>query len=256
MTIKLELNGAGAVLAATVVGMVVALGGVGVYGLVRTTEAPQVAAPISQPATSHPAVNSMSPVASAEQEPAEPHGGRKQVLDRLTDPSAAQFRNTFYGPVVDGERAWCGEVNAKNQQGGYVGFERFIATQRSAFIDTRDSEQASVFWPALCEQKKLKAVPTDSTPEEISNASAPVLNAAETGKKVYQQVCAACHAAGVAGAPKFGDKRAWVHRLSAGSDALHAAAVRGKGVMPPKGGYAGPDADVIAASDYMVSAAK
>ncbi|KAI3606298.1 Cytochrome c5 [Cupriavidus necator H850] len=255
MTIKFELNATGAVLVAAVVGMVVALGGVGVYSLVRPTSAPPVTAPVSKSALP-PAANSMSPVTSAEQEPAEPHGGRRQVLDRLTDPSAAQFRNTFYGPVVDGERAWCGEVNAKNQLGGYVGFERFIATRRSAFIDTRDSEQASVFWPALCEQEKLKSVTADSAADKMSNTHTPVFPAAETGKKVYQQVCAACHATGVAGAPKFGDKTDWAPRLSAGTEALHTVALRGKGVMPPKGGYAGPDADVIAASDYMVSAVK
>ena len=37
---------------------------------------------------------------------------------------------------------------------------------------------------------------------------------------------------------------------------LHNFALKGKGVMPPKGGYAGPDADVIAAADYMANAAK
>jgi cytochrome c5 len=76
------------------------------------------------------------------------------------------------------------------------------------------------------------------------------------GKKVYDQVCAACHAAGVAGAPKLGDKAAWAPRLKEGMDAVHAFALKGKGVMPPKGGYAGPDADVIAAVDYMANASK
>lgn len=87
-------------------------------------------------------------------------------------------------------------------------------------------------------------------------AAAPAAASAEVGKKVYDQVCAACHAAGVAGAPKFGDKAAWAPRLKEGMDAVHNFALKGKGVMPPKGGYAGPDADVIAASDYMANAAK
>lgn len=87
-------------------------------------------------------------------------------------------------------------------------------------------------------------------------AAAPAAASADTGKKVYEQVCAACHAAGVAGAPKFGDKAAWAPRLKEGMDVVHNYALKGKGVMPPKGGYAGPDADVIAASDYMANAAK
>lgn len=88
-------------------------------------------------------------------------------------------------------------------------------------------------------------------------AAAPAAAAsAEVGKKVYDQVCAACHAAGVAGAPKVGDKAAWAPRIKEGMDAVHNFALKGKGVMPPKGGYAGPDADVIAAANYMVNASK
>ena len=78
----------------------------------------------------------------------------------------------------------------------------------------------------------------------------------KTGEQVYTAVCAACHAAGVAGAPKVGDKAAWAPRIKEGMDAVHNFALKGKGVMPPKGGYAGPDADVIAAADYMVNASK
>ncbi|WP_349604409.1 c-type cytochrome [Cupriavidus sp. DF5525] len=99
---------------------------------------------------------------------------------------------------------------------------------------------------------------TAAAPEAVAApaAAAPAAASAEVGKKVYEQVCAACHAAGVAGAPKFGDKAAWAPRLKEGMDAVHNFALKGKGVMPPKGGYAGPDADVIAASDYMANAAK
>lgn len=93
-------------------------------------------------------------------------------------------------------------------------------------------------------------------PAAAAPAAAPAAASADTGKKVYEQVCAACHAAGVAGAPKFGDKAAWAPRLKEGMDAVHNYALKGKGVMPPKGGYAGPDADVIAAADYMANAAK
>ena len=64
-------------------------------------------------------------------------------------------------------------------------------------------------------------------------------------------------APGIAGAPKFGDKAAWAPRIKLGIDALHASALKGKGAMPPKGGNVTlPDADVVAAVDYMVAAAK
>lgn len=100
------------------------------------------------------------------------------------------------------------------------------------------------------------AAPAPAAAVAPAAAAAPAAASAEVGKKVYDQVCAACHAAGVAGAPKFGDKAAWAPRLKEGMDVVHNFALKGKGVMPPKGGYAGPDADVIAASDYMANAAK
>lgn len=87
-----------------------------------------------------------------------------------------------------------------------------------------------------------------------AKATAP---AAAAGKSAYEGICAACHGAGVAGAPKLGDKAAWSARLGAGKDALYASALKGKGAMPPKGGNPGlSDADVKAAVDYMVAAAK
>lgn len=65
-----------------------------------------------------------------------------------------------------------------------------------------------------------------------------------------------CHAAGLAGAPKFGDKAAWAPRLAQGKAKLYESALHGKNAMPPKGTYAGSDDDVKAAVDYMAAAAK
>ena len=77
------------------------------------------------------------------------------------------------------------------------------------------------------------------------------------GKSVYDASCQACHAAGVAGAPKVGDKAAWAPRLGAGVAALQASALKGKNAMPPKGGNASlADDDVKAAVEYMVSQSK
>jgi cytochrome c5 len=81
--------------------------------------------------------------------------------------------------------------------------------------------------------------------------------AGASGKATYDAVCNVCHGAGVAGAPKFGDKAAWAARAKSGKDALHASALKGKGAMPPKGGNpALSEADVKAAVDYMLAAAK
>jgi len=80
---------------------------------------------------------------------------------------------------------------------------------------------------------------------------------AADGKTVYETTCAMCHAAGVAGAPKFGDKAAWAPRIATGKAALVASVVKGKNAMPPKGGKADlTDADIAAAVDYITAAAK
>jgi cytochrome c5 len=81
--------------------------------------------------------------------------------------------------------------------------------------------------------------------------------AAVDGKKVYDTTCMACHATGVANAPKVGDKAAWAPRVKQGMDTLIADAIKGKGAMPPKGGnMALSDPEVRAAVEYMVSQSK
>ena len=79
---------------------------------------------------------------------------------------------------------------------------------------------------------------------------------ASAGKQLYESICVACHGAGIAGAPKAGDKAAWQPRIAKGKDSLYTSALKGKNAMPPKGGSTAPDADVKAAVDYMVGLAK
>ena len=89
-----------------------------------------------------------------------------------------------------------------------------------------------------------------------SAAAAPVVGKTD-GKATYDKTCAVCHATGLAGAPKFGDKAAWAPRIATGLDTLHNSALHGKNAMPPKGGnLALTDTDVTAAVDYIVAAAK
>jgi len=87
---------------------------------------------------------------------------------------------------------------------------------------------------------------------ELRDANAP--RVFQTGEAVYKAVCATCHAAGVAGAPKMGDAGSWAPRIAEGFDTMVGIAIKGKGAMPPKGGN--PDLDdveVARAVAYMAN---
>ncbi len=88
-------------------------------------------------------------------------------------------------------------------------------------------------------------------------AAAPATGGADQGQSTYEAVCSACHAGGVAGAPKTGDKAIWSPRIALGKDVLYASALKGKGVMPAKGGNPGIADDAVkAAVDYLVAQVK
>lgn len=90
---------------------------------------------------------------------------------------------------------------------------------------------------------------------------APAAAAKPDGKAIYDKACTACHTAGIAGAPKTGDKAAWAPRLAQGNNVLYEHAIKGfqgkAGVMPAKGGNTSlTDDEVKASVDYMVQAVK
>jgi cytochrome c5 len=77
---------------------------------------------------------------------------------------------------------------------------------------------------------------------------------ARKGEQVVRAQCAACHEAGTDGAPKIGDREAWIERIvrARGIDALVNSAIHGHGPMPPRGGLADlTDAEIRAAVLYM-----
>jgi len=108
--------------------------------------------------------------------------------------------------------------------------------------------------PAPTAVPSASAVPATPAPGATKAASA---GSAAEGKAVYDQTCHVCHGTGLAGSPKYGDKAAWAPRIATGMDTLYNAALHGLRAMPPKGGNASlTDAQVKAAVDYMVAAAK
>jgi cytochrome c5 len=102
------------------------------------------------------------------------------------------------------------------------------------------------------------AMPAVVIPPAAATAAPAVQTvAAGSGEKLYKAVCTACHAAGVAGAPKSGDKAAWGPRATKGADELTKTVISGKGAMPARGGAgAASDAELKAAVQYMLAQLK
>ncbi len=85
---------------------------------------------------------------------------------------------------------------------------------------------------------------------EIRDANRPL----RAGEEVFKGQCVACHATGVAGAPKLGDAAAWGPRIKNGFDALVQSALKGKNAMAPQGGGEFNDIEIARAVVYMANA--
>lgn len=85
---------------------------------------------------------------------------------------------------------------------------------------------------------------------ELRDANRPL----QAGDAVYKAQCAACHDAGLAGAPKFGDAGAWAARIATGYEALLNSALKGKGAMGAQGGGAFSDIEIGRAVVHMANA--
>ena len=89
--------------------------------------------------------------------------------------------------------------------------------------------------PAAPAGASAAAMPAAAIPSAaIPAAPGKTADAGAAGKATYDAVCSVCHATGIAGAPRFGDKAAWAARAKTGKEALYASALKGKGAMPPR----------------------
>ena len=78
--------------------------------------------------------------------------------------------------------------------------------------------------------------------------------AQRSGGQVVQMYCGKCHESGTGGAPRVGDRDAWLPRAKPGFDSLVSSAINGHGGMPPRGGAGNlTDAEIRAAIAYMLN---
>lgn len=97
----------------------------------------------------------------------------------------------------------------------------------------------------------------DGAPPPVAAVVTAVALKPKGGEEVFNGACVACHGAGIAGAPKMGDKATWAPRIAQGVNVLYEHAIKGFKTMPAKGGQVAlSDDEVKAAVDYQVAKSK
>ena len=120
-----------------------------------------------------------------------------------------------------------------------IGLVYYITSHNKPAIGASNAQEATA-----ARIQKVGAV-------QILDADRPL----KSGDAVYNAQCAACHAIGAAGSPKFGDAAAWAPRIKTGYNALLTSALKGKNAMAAQGGGEHNDTEIGRAVVYMANAA-
>jgi cytochrome c5 len=149
---------------------------------------------------------------------------------------------------------------------GIFVFARIVASQTQDQQVLAEADYSRNVAARLSPPSQLAVAGQDNSALAIKSDSGGAGSAApaaapKNGAEVFQQVCSTCHGAGIAGAPKAGDKAAWGPRLAEGKATLYQHALQGfqgkTGVMPAKGGRTDLSDDLVKqAVDHMVQMAQ
>jgi len=138
---------------------------------------------------------------------------------------------------------------------------RFIAAETQDQFVRDDSKVRMATEERLAPIGKLAVSGTDNSALEAPKAAPQAAAVDLPGDQVFKTACITCHGAGIAGAPKYGDKAAWSARIAQGMATLQKRALEGyqgkAGFMPAKGGRADmSDKSIANGVDYMVAGSK
>jgi cytochrome c5 len=142
---------------------------------------------------------------------------------------------------------------------GLFAFARHVGAENQDKQVTNDPRYVASVEERLQPAARVAVAGQDNSALKIESAgpatAAPALP--QDGTAAYETACQACHGAGIAGAPKVGDKAAWGPRIAQGKETLYNHALHGlsgkSGVMPAKGGRADwPDDLIKQAVDHIV----
>ena len=142
---------------------------------------------------------------------------------------------------------------------GLFAFARHVGANNQGKQVTTDPRYVESVEQRLQPVARIAVAGQDNSALKIESAGPPAAAAAlpENGTAAYETACSACHGAGIAGAPKVGDKAAWGPRIAQGKETLYNHAIHGfngkAGVMPAKGGRVDwPDDLIKQAVDHIV----
>jgi cytochrome c5 len=142
---------------------------------------------------------------------------------------------------------------------GLFAFARHVGASNQGKQVTTDPRYVESVEARLQPVARVAVAGQDNSALKIESAGPPSAAAAlpADGTAAYETACVACHGAGIAGAPKVGDKGAWGPRLAQGKATLYKHAIEGytgkTGMMPPKGGRTDwPDDLIKQAVDHIV----
>ena len=132
---------------------------------------------------------------------------------------------------------------------------RFVARMSNAFAAVTAILFALAAAPSQSEVERLIVYTAGASGESATAPVArPALRPERSGEQVVQTHCIKCHQTGVDGAPRIGDRAAWIPRAKDGFEALTRSAINGHRGMPPRGGLASlTDGEVRAAIAYMLN---
>jgi cytochrome c5 len=122
----------------------------------------------------------------------------------------------------------------------------FIIIGLVYYVTSGDKPAAGAVDPELATAMRIQRIGS----VELRDANRPL----QAGDAVYKAQCAACHDAGLAGAPKFGDAAAWAPRAATGYEALLTSSLKGKGAMGAQSGGAFSDLEIGRAVVHLVNA--
>jgi cytochrome c5 len=138
-------------------------------------------------------------------------------------------------------------------------FARHVGVEHQGKQVTNDPRYMKSVEERLQPVARVAVAGQDNSALKIESAGPATAAAAipADGTAAYETACQACHGAGIAGAPKVGDKSAWGPRIAQGKETLYNHALHGfagkSGVMPAKGGRADwPDDLIKQAVDHIV----